>query len=161
MTSDEAQDASSRETTGFWSSVKYGTVLLGGVALLAVGLLMVVLVLPAWMISLFQSNSCSPIGQQQLAAQEGFVRQHLPQASDFDVATYDCDSGDIAHLGFITELTPVGARDAFLSDSACTAAETSEPDAAAANCRSASATMEIYFDRALDGRTNGYLEFRT
>ncbi len=65
------------------------------------------------------SYSCSRSGQRSLGSSEQFVRAHLPDASGFEVWTYDCDSGGPAFLGFKTSAAPAATRDALLTDRSC------------------------------------------
>ena len=90
--------------------------------------------------------------EDELSAQEAFVRAHLKDVRDVERETLDCD--DRSRGGFVlftTALTPAAARAAFLADRAC-----SEESGTAVTCTSAGVPVYVHFE-AGDARTKGRL----
>lgn len=90
------------------------------IALLSVAMLLAApLILFQFWSGPFIDRTCAPAGQRKLAAQAKVVRDRLPDATDFEVQTYDCDCGGSAFLSFRSGMAPAAARAAFLSDPRC------------------------------------------
>ena len=127
------------------------------VAMLLAGLFLIVVLLSRFLSNPFLEYACSNRGQRALASQEGTVRAHLPDASDFEVATYDCEYGGPAHLAFSTDLEPTTARNVVLTDPACLPYRGGTVGDTAVVCGSGSKVTYWFFDTASDGTTSGSL----
>lgn len=126
--------------------------------MLLAGLFLVVVLLSRFLSNPFLDHACSNRGQRALANQEERVRTHLADASDFEVATYDCEDGGSAHLAFSTDLDPRTARDVVLTDPACLPHRGGTVRDTAAVCGRGSEVTYWFFDTASDGTTSGVLQ---
>jgi hypothetical protein len=136
--------------------LKTAVVLLLALAMLLAGGLAVVAAAVMFLSNPSGSYACTWLGQRALAGQEGFVRAHLGDASDFEVATYDCEDGSAAFLGFTTGLEPAAARAAFSSDPNCRI----EPDQISGPgvvCGTGPKAVYLYFNTSSENTTTGEL----
>ena len=140
------------------SSLKPGQVALLVVAMVVAALFIVVMVVFRLLSSPYLDYACSWPGQRVLAGREGFVRAHFGDASDFEVATYDCEDGGSAHLAFSTGLDPLAARDALLTDPACRPFHSDGSGNYAVACGTKSNASFLFFDTASDGVTSGEVQ---
>ena len=109
----------------------------------------------------FVDSTCSPSGQRKLAAKKDFVRAHLPGAEQFEVVTYDCDSGASAFLAFTANAAPVEAQDTFLSDPGCQSSPERIDDGLAVVCTAGSKQYTLIFGPGSSGSTtDGELSLR-
>lgn len=106
--------------------------------------------------SLLGGYSCSWLGERALASQDEFVSERVPNASGFEVATYDCDSGGPAHLEFSTQSSLAQARDLFLAHSECRIDERDEDDGELVTCQTGAQRLTIFLEES-DERTRGEL----
>lgn len=128
------------------------------VAMLLAALFLIVVLLFRFLSNPFLDYACSTPGQRALASQEETVRSHLADASDFEVATYDCEDGGSAHLAFSTDLDPRTARDVVLTDPACLPYRGGTVGDTAAVCGKGSKVTYWFCDTASDGTTSGELQ---
>jgi uncharacterized protein YodC (DUF2158 family) len=106
--------------------------------------------------SLLGGYSCSWFGERALASHEEFVSEWVPDASRFEVATYDCDSGGLAHLEFSTQSSPAEARDLLLAHPECRIDERDEEDGELVICQNGGQRLTIFLGES-DERTRGEL----
>ena len=106
--------------------------------------------------SLLGGYSCSWFGGRALASNGKFVSERVPDASRFEVATYDCDSGSPAHLEFSTQSSPAEARDLLLAHPECRIDDRDEDDGELLICQNGSRVLTIFLGES-DGRTRGEL----
>jgi hypothetical protein len=99
---------------------------------------------------------CSPPSYDALKAQETFVLDRVTDARDVQSGTSDCDDDGDGHVDFTTDLTPAGARDAFLADQSCSP-YTEDGDELAVSCTSEKSTVYVFFTSNDDGTTQGEL----
>lgn len=97
------------------------------------------------------SYSCSRAGQRTLESEERFARAHLPDAREFEVTTYDCDSGGPAFLSFTSTLAPSAARDALLTDRSCRHVKHDPDDGERVDCGTGRQTRYLFLGRATTG----------
>ena len=127
-----------------------------GLAVLLGGAALVVLAVVGFLSNPSLSYACTWPGQHTLAGRSAFVRSHLPDAGQFEVATYDCEDGDEAHLDFVAAETPADARNSFLTDSSCSAPRTpDEPGTILVSCTSTK--VHVFLSQGPDGSTRGEL----
>lgn len=131
-------------------------VLLLAVAMLLAGGLAVVAAAVMFLSNPSGSYACTWRGQRALAAQEGFVRGYLGDASDFEVATYDCEDGSPAFLGFTTGLDPAAARTALLADPNCRIGP-DQVDGRGVVCGTGPKVVYLFFDTNSKNTTSGAL----
>lgn len=130
-----------------------------GLGVLVGGAMVAVLAIAGFLSNPSLSYACTWPGQHTLAGRSAFVRSHLPDAGQFEVATYDCEDGDEAHLDFVTAETPADARDAFLTDSFCSAPRTpDEPGTILVTCTATK--VHLFLSQGQDGDTRGELHLR-
>lgn len=106
--------------------------------------------------NLFGGYSCTWFGERALASHEEFMSERVPDASRFEVATYDCDSGAPAHLEFSTRSSPAEARDLLLAHPECRIDERDEEDGELVICQNGSHRLTIFLGES-DKRTRGEL----
>lgn len=106
--------------------------------------------------SLLGGYSCSWFGERALASHEEFVSERVPDASKFEVATYDCDSGGPAHLEFSTQSSLAEARDLFSAQPECRIDERDDDDGELVICQTGAQRLTIFLEES-DERTRGEL----
>ena len=125
-------------------------------ALIAAAVALALLAMAAVVVVLAWGEFCSSPSQEELRAQEAFVRSRLPAARDVESGTADCDDDGDGYVSFTTDLTPTAARDAFLADQLCS--PYTERDAGVAvKCRSGKSTVYVFFDSSRGDATEGEL----
>lgn len=90
--------------------------------------------------------NCSPPSQDELRAQEAFVRAHLSNVSDVELGVLDCDDDGAGYVSFTTELSATVARAAFLADRACSLS--TDPNGSDVTCTSAGVPVYLSFEEA-------------
>jgi hypothetical protein len=94
--------------------------------------------------------SCSRSGQRALKAGAELVRAQVPRSSDFELQTYDCDSGSSASMQFSSGLAPAELRQALLADPRCRFWR-DDPASTTVTCKIRWHTVEV----AIDGLRGG------
>lgn len=127
-------------------------------ALIASAVAVVVLVVAGVAVVLGSNAiSCASPSLEALKAQEAFVLTHVVDARDVESGTADCDDNGDGYVNFTTDLTPAGARDAFLADPSCSPYADEGVDQIAVKCRSGRSTVFVFFTATRDGPTEGAL----
>ena len=101
--------------------------------------------------------SCSPPTETEKQAQEVFLHSHVDDAADLEWTVADCDDNGDAWLQFGTALPPHAAREAFLTDSACSPYQGLDAGAEDVTCTSGDATIIVFLTPASSGTTQGEL----
>ena len=102
------------------------------------------------------SYSCSRSGQRALVSGEQFVRELVPDASGFEVRTYDCDSGGPAFLEFTSSLAPEAVRDALLADRTCRRVDHEYEEGEYVECGTGRHSRFLVLDRSTTGTEAEY-----